>query len=366
MSALAKIIVVDTNVLLSDPYALYSYPEAEVVVPQTVLSELDKLKLARGDSDVRFRGREVSRALFDLSQHGSLLGGIELDNGALVKVVQHDPQNFPETLNQKNGDDRILACAWRLKVENPEARVILMTNDLNMLLKAQALGIEVQQHEHVHRPGFWGRLLKVTRKRRIPVTWALIPIALFCFFVALWVLDVPSPLPSNQGPAISTTSFPLKEAQYLSMLKKSDPDEKILYQLGQLYLDWSDQLLHESKGSEAKEKQNLAVTALENALLVESRFPAARTSLGTAYYMLGKSETAISQFVQVINEDPDFALAYFNLGFLLHEQGDMDGAEDNFRTYLKLEPQGERSDFARERIREIGSADDTQTPRSES
>ena len=67
-----KVVVLDTNVLLADPQALLSFPRAEVVIPETVLGELDKLKTARVDPDLRFRGREVSRLLFEFSEEGSL------------------------------------------------------------------------------------------------------------------------------------------------------------------------------------------------------------------------------------------------------------------------------------------------------
>ena len=79
-----KIVVLDTNVLLADPNSVLSFPRAEVVIPETVLAELDKLKTARVDPDLRFRGREVSRILFDLSEEGSLVDGVELPDGGLA------------------------------------------------------------------------------------------------------------------------------------------------------------------------------------------------------------------------------------------------------------------------------------------
>ena len=72
------VVVLDTNVLLADPTVLLSFPRSDVVIPETVLGELDKLKTARVDPDLRFRGREISRILFDLSEEGSLVDGVEL------------------------------------------------------------------------------------------------------------------------------------------------------------------------------------------------------------------------------------------------------------------------------------------------
>ena len=68
-----RTVVFDTNVLLADPGALLAYPDAEVIVPEPVLGEIDKLKTSRVDPDLRFRGREVSRMLFEFSEGGSLI-----------------------------------------------------------------------------------------------------------------------------------------------------------------------------------------------------------------------------------------------------------------------------------------------------
>ena len=85
-----KTVVFDTNVLLADPGALLSFPDTNVVIPETVLGELDKLKTSRVDPDLRFRGREVSRVLFDLSEQGSLTEGVKLPDGGLLRVATDD------------------------------------------------------------------------------------------------------------------------------------------------------------------------------------------------------------------------------------------------------------------------------------
>src|SRR5512139_2239332 len=103
-----KIYVLDTNVLLADPGVILSFPDAEVVIPETVLAELDKLKTSRVDPDLRFRGREVSRVLFDLSEQGSLTEGVPLPDGGTLRVATED-NGMPEGLSARNADDRILA-----------------------------------------------------------------------------------------------------------------------------------------------------------------------------------------------------------------------------------------------------------------
>ena len=79
-----KTVVLDTNVLLADPRALFAYPGTEIVIPETVLSELDKLKTARIDPDLRFRGREVSRQIFELARDGSLTDGVDIEEGIRI------------------------------------------------------------------------------------------------------------------------------------------------------------------------------------------------------------------------------------------------------------------------------------------
>ena len=142
------IVILDTNVLLADPNSVLSFPRADVVIPETVLSELDKLKTARVDPDLRFRGREVSRILFDLSEEGSLVDGVELPDGGSLRVAPFDSDHdVPEGVSPRNADDRILITANQvLKHAEPGTDVRLVTNDLNMLLKAQTLGIPVTRY----------------------------------------------------------------------------------------------------------------------------------------------------------------------------------------------------------------------------
>ena len=81
-----RTVVLDTNVLLSVPEAINDFPDALVVIPDTVLSEIDKLKTARVDAELRFKGREISRLLFELSERGNLQDGVEMDNGGRLRV----------------------------------------------------------------------------------------------------------------------------------------------------------------------------------------------------------------------------------------------------------------------------------------
>jgi PhoH-like ATPase len=67
-----RTVVIDTNVLLSQPDVVNTFHDADVVIPEMVLSEIDKLKTARVDPELRYKGRQISRILFELSEVGSL------------------------------------------------------------------------------------------------------------------------------------------------------------------------------------------------------------------------------------------------------------------------------------------------------
>ncbi len=347
------IVVIDTNVLLSDPNALFVYADAEIIIPQIVLSELDKIKVARNDRDVRWRGREISRILFDLSNYGNLTEGINLDNNSVIRVVPFEPEHFPENLSPKNADDRILGSALQAMRRRPDARVVLLTNDLNMLLKAQTLGVEVQQHENQSKPSPWRLLAGKLSSRRLALGWLAILVVLIGVFVGLW-LFVPSPIPTTAvSPIIQTSSYTLKEVEYLNDLKASPNDFQGWYRLAKLYLDWAQQLRSGADFAQEREKLQSSVDAFNHALTLNPRSAPARTGLGNAYYFLGNNNEAVSQYIQSINYDRNYALAHFNLGFvLLNNMQDPSGAAKHFEAYLKLEPTGERSDYAREKLQE--------------
>lgn len=348
------IIVIDTNVLLSDPNALFVYADAEIVIPQIVLSELDKIKVARNDREVRWRGREISRILFDLSSYGDLTGGIALDNNAFVRVAPYVAEGFPENLSPKNADDRIVGCALQAIKQHPDARVVLLTNDLNMLLKAQTLGIEVQRHKHQFKLGIWRRFKGKLGSKRLSLGWVSVPIILLAIFAGLW-LYVPSPLPVTAGsPVIETSSFALKEVEFLNSLKSNPGDFHGWFQLGQLYLNWAQQLQSNADLEGAKQKLNAGVDAFKHALALDPENAAARTYLGNTYYFLGNKAEAVSQYVQAISYDPNYALAHFDLGYtLLNDARDTEGAAKQFEAYLKLEPAGANSAYARQKLEEI-------------
>ncbi len=187
---MGKVVILDTNVLLADPNSMLSFPRTEIVIPETVLGELDKLKTARVDQDLRFRGREVSRTLFELSEDGSLVDGVELpDGGGRLRVAPFDSdQPLPQGVSVRNADDRILATAYHIWSSSPDDEVTLVTNDLNMLLKAQTLGVPVERYGDGVEGG-WARrhILRPVQRYRVPITILAVALAVFVAVIGIAV-----------------------------------------------------------------------------------------------------------------------------------------------------------------------------------
>lgn len=145
-----KIFVLDTNVLLHSAAALNSFEENEIVIPMTVLEELDKFK--RNQDELGRNARHVIRMLDQLRAKGSLYSGVALDNApdpaqcGSVRVVVSSGR-LGENIDMSVADNRILNVAKMLREEG-NARVIFITKDINLRLKADAFGIEVADFEH--------------------------------------------------------------------------------------------------------------------------------------------------------------------------------------------------------------------------
>src|SRR6056297_302983 len=141
-----NIYVLDTNVLLDDPKALYDYENNEVILPLAVLEELDDQK--RKTSDIGYNARETSRILDELRLKGRLNEGIELDNNSVLKIVIDKQElKLPPHLSASKADNRILTTAIDLQESNPEKEVIMVSNDINLRLIANAFDIEAEDHK---------------------------------------------------------------------------------------------------------------------------------------------------------------------------------------------------------------------------
>ena len=145
-----KIFVFDTSVILYDHQSIQNFDEHDVAIPITVLEELDQFK--KGNDTKNFEAREFIRFLDKLSGAHSLQNWIPL-NGAgkgKFKVVmngQAGRTEAEELYGSMKADHKILNAALTLMKEEPKAKVVLVTKDINLRLKARALDIAAEDYE---------------------------------------------------------------------------------------------------------------------------------------------------------------------------------------------------------------------------
>lgn len=140
-----KILVLDTNVLLTDSNAISNFENADIAIPLKVLDEIDKHK-KRQDS-VGMHARSIIRKLDELREKGNLFEGIDVDAGKLY-VKGYDPFKLPDDLDIENPDNQIIATALSLKAEDKNNNVVLISRDINMRVKCDALGIECEDYSN--------------------------------------------------------------------------------------------------------------------------------------------------------------------------------------------------------------------------
>ena len=139
-----KYFVLDTNVLLHDARALFSFGDNWVVIPIEVLEELDKFKTA--NDELGRNAREVVRTLDRLRQGGNLGQGVDIpDSGGHLLVDLKPAKIFDYGLDKDIPDNRILGVAWRLEKEKKQ--VIFVSKDINLRLKCDALGVTAMDYE---------------------------------------------------------------------------------------------------------------------------------------------------------------------------------------------------------------------------
>ena len=167
-----KMYVLDTNVLLHDPRAIFSFKGAHVGVPLLVLEELEKFK--KETSERGKNAREFVRQLDKLRKEGSLTDGVHLEGGGILKILFADSSlPISPSLNVNLADNEIIFTA--LAVQRSGTPVIFITKDLNARVKADVLGMDSQDYlkGHVPKDEFfkgWVRLLvpAIQLKKEIP------------------------------------------------------------------------------------------------------------------------------------------------------------------------------------------------------
>ncbi len=142
----AKNFVLDTNVLLHDPNSILSFEDNVVNIPIVVIEEIDTFK--RNANELGRNAREVARVIDGLRNVGNLTDGVPLADGGMLRVVLTD-RELPSGFSiSHQADNRIIATALHLKESEQDRRAILVTLDTNMRIRANALGIDVEDYDH--------------------------------------------------------------------------------------------------------------------------------------------------------------------------------------------------------------------------
>jgi PhoH-like ATPase len=141
----AKHFVLDTNVLLHNPNAIFMFEDNEVIIPFDVIEELDTFKA--GSDELGRNARTVIRHLDALRGRGNLSEGVDvLQTGGRVRVILEEDQQLATGLTQNTPDNRIISCALMIQRQSPR-KVFFITKDINARLKSDALGLAAEDFQ---------------------------------------------------------------------------------------------------------------------------------------------------------------------------------------------------------------------------
>jgi len=148
-----RLFVLDTNVLMHDPSSLFRFAEHDVFLPMMVLEELDHHK--KGMSEVSRNVRQVSRALDEMiaTVDGDIDDGIPLSalgskeaTGRLYFQTQAVASMLPASLPMGKADNQILGVVRAMQDQHPERKVVLVSKDINMRIKARTMGLPAEDY----------------------------------------------------------------------------------------------------------------------------------------------------------------------------------------------------------------------------
>ncbi|MFO7839738.1 MAG: PhoH family protein [Desulfosalsimonadaceae bacterium] len=146
-----KCFVLDTNVILHDSSCLHHFEDNDIVVPICVLEELDQFK--KGSNTLNFHARQFVRALDSLSGGRLFDGGVPIgpDSGRIaIKLEQRFHDDLMLNFSSQKHDHHILNTAYQLAKEKPDTRIILVTKDVNLRMKAKSVGLLAQDYTSDH------------------------------------------------------------------------------------------------------------------------------------------------------------------------------------------------------------------------
>jgi PhoH-like ATPase len=143
-----KIFILDTNVILHDHTCIYQFQDNDIILPITVLEELDKFK--RGNDLINFQAREFVRKLDEIVGDELFNGGKSLGTGmGKLRIETGKPfsEEIKASFREDIPDHRILAIADYICKKNPERKTILVSKDINLRMKAKSIGIQSEDYK---------------------------------------------------------------------------------------------------------------------------------------------------------------------------------------------------------------------------
>lgn len=141
-----KIYLLDTNVLFSEHTALDNFGNNDIILSMKILEEVDKHK--KRQDTVGLNARQTIRKLDELREKGSLQAGVKLGKGkGTLKIATYEKIYVPEDLDLSVPDNLIIAVALTQKALNPKNKVIVVSRDINMRVKCDALGLLTEDYQ---------------------------------------------------------------------------------------------------------------------------------------------------------------------------------------------------------------------------
>jgi len=141
-----KTFILDTNVLLHDPRAMFSFGDNNILIPIYAVEEIDNFK--KELSELGQNARAVSRYLDELRDAGSLAEGVALESGGILRVVTTTRFLPPDLTSDRGQDSRILAVAFDAQERlRGKQEVVFITQDTNLRIRSDALGIRAENFD---------------------------------------------------------------------------------------------------------------------------------------------------------------------------------------------------------------------------
>ncbi len=190
--------VLDTNVILHDSTCIYQFDEHDIVIPITVIEELDRFK--KGKDILNCNAREFLRSLDALTGHHIFNGGVPIGEGKgkiSVRLESAFHEKLKDNFSSTQPDHRILNSAYQIAINQGFERAVLVTKDVNLRMKAKSVGLTAENYrsDHVKNPAELYKGLSVLEN----VDGSLIDLLYQSpYEVPVGALDLEAPLLANE------------------------------------------------------------------------------------------------------------------------------------------------------------------------